>query len=90
MHTTALRPRTAVAPLMVVTPILQLSLIFRIFLSQLLNRDYEVMNTAVIVGSVVAVVGSIMVSMTTDYLLNILNIPPLLADVLRVRLDAGS
>jgi len=80
----------AVAPLMVVTPILQLSLIFRIFLSQLLNRDYEVMNTAVVVGSLVAVIGSIMVSMTTDYLLYILNVPPLLADVLRFRLDAGS
>ena len=34
----------AVAPLMVVTPILQLSLVFRLFLSQLINRDYEVMN----------------------------------------------
>ena len=30
----------AVAPLMVVTPILQLSLVFRLFLSQLINRDY--------------------------------------------------
>ena len=35
----------AVAPLMVVTPILQLSLVFRLFLSQWINRDYEVMNT---------------------------------------------
>jgi uncharacterized membrane protein len=39
----------AVAPLMVVTPILQLSLVFRLFLSQLINRDYEVMNTAVLI-----------------------------------------
>jgi uncharacterized membrane protein len=36
----------AVARLMVVTPILQLSLVFRLFLSQLINRDHEVMNTA--------------------------------------------
>src|SRR5262245_1459335 len=34
----------AVAPLMVVTPILQLSLVFRLLLSQLINRDHEVMN----------------------------------------------
>jgi drug/metabolite transporter (DMT)-like permease len=79
----------AVAPLMVVTPILQLSLIFRILLSQLLNRDYEVMNAAVIVGSIVAVIGSIGVSMHTDYLLAVLRIPPVLADILRVRLDGG-
>src|SRR5438045_360489 len=32
----------AVAPLMVVTPILQLSLVFRLFLSQWINRAYEV------------------------------------------------
>ena len=47
----------AVAPLMVVTPILQLSLVFRLFLSQLINRDYEVMNTAVLIGAVTAVLG---------------------------------
>jgi drug/metabolite transporter (DMT)-like permease len=45
----------AVAPLMVVTPILQLSLVFRLFLSQLINRKHEVMNTAVIIGSLTAV-----------------------------------
>jgi hypothetical protein len=37
----------AAAPLMVVTPILQLSLVFRLFLSQLINRGHEVTNTAV-------------------------------------------
>lgn len=79
----------AVAPLMVVVPILQLSLIFRIFLSQLLNRDHEVMNAAVIIGSIVAVIGSIGVSMNTDYLLDALKISPLVADILRIRLDAG-
>lgn len=78
----------AVAPLMVVVPILQLSLIFRIFLSQLLNRGYEVMNAAVVIGSVVAVIGSIGVSMNTNYLLDVLKAPPQLADTLRIRLDA--
>ena len=53
----------AVAPLMVVTPILQLSLVFRLFLSELINRDYEVMNTAVLVGALTAVLGSILVSL---------------------------
>ena len=50
----------AVAPLMVVTPILQLSLVFRLFLSQLINRDHEVMNAAVLIGAFTAVLGSIL------------------------------
>src|SRR5262249_25102351 len=41
----------SVAPLLVVSPILQLSLFFRLFLSQMLNREHEVLNTAVIVGA---------------------------------------
>ena len=45
----------AVAPLMVVTPILQLSLVFRLFLSHLINRDHEVMNAAVLIGAFTAV-----------------------------------
>src|SRR5205823_10918188 len=40
-----------VAPLMVVTPILQLSLVFRLFLSQWINRAYEVTNAAVLIGA---------------------------------------
>jgi drug/metabolite transporter (DMT)-like permease len=54
----------AIAPLMVVTPILQLSLVFRLFLSQLINRDYEIMNAAVLIGALTAVLGSMLVSMT--------------------------
>jgi len=75
----------AVAPLMVVTPILQLSLVFRLFLSQLINRDYEVMNAAVLIGAFTAVLGSILVSLNTEQLTTLLNLP-LLADFLRYRL----
>ena len=70
----------AVAPLMVVTPILQLSLVFRLFLSQLINRDYEVMNTAVLIGAFTAVLGSILVSLDTDELTMLLDLPQSLAD----------
>lgn len=79
----------AVAPLMVVTPILQLSLVFRLFLSQCINRDYEVMNTAVLVGALTAVLGSILVSLDTDLLMKLLDLPPLLTDFLRWRLARG-
>ena len=76
----------AVAPLMVVTPILQLSLVFRLFLSQLINRDYEVMNTAVLIGAFTAVLGSILVALDTDELTTLLGLPQSLADFLRHRL----
>jgi drug/metabolite transporter (DMT)-like permease len=76
----------AVAPLMVVTPILQLSLVFRLFLSQLINRDHEVMNAAVLVGACTAVLGSILVSLDTDELTRLLGVPPSAADLLRYRL----
>ena len=76
----------AVAPLMVVTPILQLSLVFRLFLSQWINRDCEVMNTAVFFGAFTAVLGSILVSLETDELATLLHLPPALADLLSYRL----
>jgi drug/metabolite transporter (DMT)-like permease len=76
----------AVAPLMVVTPILQLSLVFRLFLSQLINRDYEVMNSAVLIGAFTAVLGSILVALDTDELTTLPGLPPPLADFLRYRL----
>jgi drug/metabolite transporter (DMT)-like permease len=76
----------AVAPLMVVTPILQLSLVFRLFLSQLINRDHEVMNAAVLIGAFTAVLGSIVVSLDTDELTTLLGLPPSLAGLLPCRL----
>jgi hypothetical protein len=79
----------AAAPLMVVTPILQLSLVFRLFLSQCINRDYEVMNTAVLVGAFTAVLGSILVSLDTDVLVKLLDLPESLTNLLRYRLSGG-
>ncbi len=76
----------AAAPLMVVTPILQLSLVFRLFLSQLINRDYEVMNAAVLIGALTAVLGSILVSLDTEALTTLLDLPPSLAGFLHYRL----
>jgi drug/metabolite transporter (DMT)-like permease len=77
----------AIAPLMVVTPIMQLSLVFRLFLSQLLNREHEVLNTAVVVGALVTIVGSVVVSLDTSYALSLTHFPDWLADVLRLRID---
>lgn len=79
----------AAAPLIVVTPILQLSLVFRLGLSQLVNREHEVMNAAVIVGAVTAVLGSLLVAIPSDALASWLALPPPLAEFLRYRLAGG-
>jgi drug/metabolite transporter (DMT)-like permease len=79
----------AVAPLLVVTPILQLSLVFRLFLSQWINRDHEVMNGAVVVGAVTAVLGSVLISLDTDALAALLDLPRSLDDFLRYPLANG-
>ena len=76
----------AVAPLMVVTPILQLSLVFRVFLSWLMNREYEVLNVSVIVGSAAAIIGSILVSLNTDFVVSALGLPEPISSALRFRL----
>jgi drug/metabolite transporter (DMT)-like permease len=76
----------AVAPLMVVTPVLQLSLVFRLFLSQLINREHEVMNAAVIIGAFTAVLGSILVALDTDALTTFLQVPLWFAEFLQSRL----
>jgi uncharacterized membrane protein len=76
----------AVAPLMVMTPILQLSLVFRLFLPQLITRDHEVMNAAIIIGAFTAVLGSILVSLDTDELTTFLQLPLWFADFLQYRL----
>lgn len=77
----------AIAPLMVVTPILQLSLVFRLFLSQMINREHEVLNTAVVVGALVTIVGSVIVSLDTNYVLSLLDLTGRIADLLSFRLD---
>jgi uncharacterized membrane protein len=79
----------AVAPLLVVTPILQLSLVFRVFLSWLINREFEVLDASVIVGSAAAIIGSILVSLNTDFAVSALSLPDVISSALRFRL-AGS
>jgi drug/metabolite transporter (DMT)-like permease len=76
----------AIAPLMTVTPILQLSLVFRPFLSQWINRDHEIINAAVFVGAFTAVLGSVMVSLDTDDLATLFDLPEGVSNFLRYRL----
>jgi len=76
----------AVAPIMLVVPLLQLSLVFRFLFALLLNPHHEVFGFLVVFGSVVSIAGACAVSVDTDLILNALAIPEPLASSLRSQL----
>jgi len=75
----------AVAPIMLVTPILQLSLVFRFLFSTWFNADHEAFGALVIAGVVTSVLGSLTVAVDTDLILNTLAVPDGIAALLRWR-----
>jgi drug/metabolite transporter (DMT)-like permease len=73
----------AVAPIMLVIPLLQLSLVFRFLFALLLNPHHEVFGFLVVFGSVVSIAGACAVSIDTDLILHALAIPEPFAAFLR-------
>jgi hypothetical protein len=73
----------SVAPIMVVIPLLQSTLIFRLFLGMWLNPEHEVFGPRVIIGSVVSIIGACAVAIDTAIVVNLLHIPDGLASLLR-------
>jgi drug/metabolite transporter (DMT)-like permease len=76
----------AVAPIMLVSPLLQFSLVFRLLFAKWLNPYHEVFGALVVVGVAASIVGAIAVSVDTDVILNALAVPEALARVLRWRI----
>jgi drug/metabolite transporter (DMT)-like permease len=76
----------AVAPIMVVSPLLQFSLLFRFLFSKLLNPEHEVFGWLVIAGVGTSMLGSLAVAADTDTILHFLSLPEWLAVALRWRL----
>ena len=72
----------AVAPVMLVMPLLQLSLVFRMLFSTWLNPAHEIVGPLVLAGVVISVVGALMVSMDTSLIVNALGLPEPLARAL--------
>lgn len=56
----------AIAPVTVVSPIGRLSLLFRLYFSQLLNPHHEVFGGQMIVGTVVSLLGALALSISVD------------------------
>jgi drug/metabolite transporter (DMT)-like permease len=76
----------AVAPIMLVAPLLQLSLVFRFLFALLLNPHHEVFGFAVMLGTVVSILGACAIAIDTTLILHALSVPEPLADILRSRL----
>ena len=65
----------AVAPVSVVTPIQRLSLVFRIYFGLMLNPRHEVFGDRVIWGTVISFTGAVVLSVTTDSVLQAIQFP---------------
>ena len=72
----------AVAPIMLVTPPLQLSLVFRFVFAFLFNPHHEVFGLAVVLGSIVSILGACTIAVDTHLLLNAFSIPEPIAGYL--------
>jgi drug/metabolite transporter (DMT)-like permease len=75
----------AVAPVMLVMPLLQLSLAFRMLFSTWLNPNHEMVGPLILAGVVISVLGALMVSIDTGLIVDALAVPDALARVLRWR-----
>jgi drug/metabolite transporter (DMT)-like permease len=75
----------AVAPIMLVSPLLQFSLLFRFLFAKLLNPAHEVFGWLVVAGVATSMLGSLVVAADTDTILRFLALPEWLAAALRWR-----
>jgi drug/metabolite transporter (DMT)-like permease len=76
----------AVAPIMVVAPLLQMALVFRFFFALILNPHHEVFGFLVILGTVVSIAGACAIAIDTQLILQALANPEPLASYLRSQL----
>ena len=72
----------AIAPVSVVTPIQRLSLVFRIYFGWMLNPHHEVFGGRVIWGTVISLAGTVVLSVSTDSVLQSIPIPASVASLL--------
>ncbi len=79
----------AVAPIMVVMPLMQLSLIFRFGFAKTMNRHHEVFGPLVTLGTVLAIAGACLISIDSRLILDTLGLPAAIDAFLRWRISGG-
>ena len=75
----------AVAPVSIVAPIQQTSLIFQVLFSWFINRDHESFSVWVLVAIFASFIGAVLVSLSTDLVLSIFDLSDNLVRFLRLR-----
>jgi drug/metabolite transporter (DMT)-like permease len=79
----------AIAPIMLVAPLMQLSLIFRFGFANTLTPDHELFGWHVAVGAALSILGACLVSINTDLILHVLHLPASIDAVLNWRVSRG-
>ena len=76
----------ALAPVSVVVPIQRLSVIFRLLFNWYLNRQYERIETKIVIGIILSVLGAAALGVDTSVALNWLDLNPVIYSILNWRL----
>jgi drug/metabolite transporter (DMT)-like permease len=79
----------AIAPIMVVAPMMQLSLVFRFGFAKTMNRHHEVFGPLVTLGTVLAIAGACMISIDTNLILDTVSLPAAIDSLLRWRISGA-
>ena len=79
----------AIAPIMLVAPLMQLSLIFRFGFANTLTPDHELFGWHVAVGAALSILGACLVSINTGLVLHALHLPASIDAVLSWRVSRG-
>ena len=73
----------SIAPVTVVSPISRLSILFRLYFSRLINPHHEQFGGRIIVGTIVSLLGALILSLSTDLVLANVPLPDVLVSILR-------
>jgi drug/metabolite transporter (DMT)-like permease len=73
----------SLAPLSVVVPIQQLSLLFRYLFAYILTPEHEIFGKRVIIGTVCSLIGAASISASTEFVLSLVTLPPSIVDIVR-------
>jgi hypothetical protein len=71
----------SLAPVSVVSPIQRLALVFRLPFNYLLNRQHEVFNSRIVLGTIMSLLGAVLLSVSIDDVRLLLPIPDALQPV---------
>ncbi len=75
----------SLVPVSVAAPIMRLSHIFRLIFAWLINREHEVFSPRVVTGTIVSLIGALLISLSTELVISVLQPSDQIADVLRWR-----